>query len=192
VPFLRERISGTQVAALALLASAVVLSGFPPKWVGGTGLGMAFAATVLWAVENIIAKVALRELPSIIVAWARMTLGSVILVGFLVLTGRLPSLLPSTLPQAFWAFATGVILFGYVAMWYAALKHASAVSVTAILVLAAPITAMLESAFVTHRAPPAFLLPAALIVFGVFLTSHYLEHFLAVIRTRFGSVRSSS
>jgi drug/metabolite transporter (DMT)-like permease len=48
--------------------------------------------------------------------------------------------------QIGWVVLTGVLLAGYVATWFAALQRARAVDVTAVLVLAVPITAALDSA----------------------------------------------
>ena len=48
--------------------------------------------------------------------------------------------------QLGWVLATGVLLACYVGTWFAALARAQAVDVTAVLVLAAPITAGLSAA----------------------------------------------
>jgi drug/metabolite transporter (DMT)-like permease len=45
-----------------------------------------------------------------------------------------------------WALATGAILTVYVATWYAALARAPALDVTAVLVLGAVVTALLDAA----------------------------------------------
>jgi drug/metabolite transporter (DMT)-like permease len=51
-----------------------------------------------------------------------------------------------TAEQAGWVLLTGVLLAGYVGTWFAALQRAQAVDVTAVLVLAAPVTAALNAA----------------------------------------------
>jgi drug/metabolite transporter (DMT)-like permease len=43
-----------------------------------------------------------------------------------------------------WAIATGLLLTAYVGTWYAALSRAQAVDVTAVLVFAAVVTAVLD------------------------------------------------
>jgi hypothetical protein len=48
--------------------------------------------------------------------------------------------------QLGWVVLTGVLLAAYVATWFPALQRAGAVDVTAVLVLAVPITAALDSA----------------------------------------------
>jgi hypothetical protein len=72
-----------------------------------------------------------------------MGLGTVILVGWLAATGRSGDLLALSADQWSWALLTGMLLAGYVATWYAALARAQAVDVTAVLVFAAVVTAVL-------------------------------------------------
>lgn len=50
-----------------------------------------------------------------------------------------------TLGQIGWVLATGVMLAGFVAVWYAALARATAIDATAILAGGAVITALLQS-----------------------------------------------
>jgi hypothetical protein len=73
----------------------------------------------------------------------RMGMGSVALLGWLAVTGRLGGLTALTGEQVGWALLTGVLLAAYVGTWFAALARAQAVDVTAVLVLAAPLTALL-------------------------------------------------
>jgi uncharacterized membrane protein len=61
-------------------------------------------------------------------------------------------------PQAWlWVAATGVMLSAYVTTWYAALKHAGAIDVTAVLVFGAVITAALNTGFRGTSLVPAAL-----------------------------------
>jgi hypothetical protein len=59
--------------------------------------------------------------------------------------GQFGSLAGHGLAGWMWAAATGVLLAAYVATWYAALARAPAIDVTAMLVPAAIVTAMLDS-----------------------------------------------
>jgi hypothetical protein len=74
-----------------------------------------------------------------------MGLGSVALLGWLAVRGQLGALVSLTGAEVGWALATGALLAGYVATWFAALVRAQAVDVTAVLVLAAPVTALLSA-----------------------------------------------
>jgi uncharacterized membrane protein len=75
-----------------------------------------------------------------------MCLGTVVLVGWLGVSGRLGDLRTLSGTQWSWAVLTGLLLSAYVATWYGALARAQAVDVTAVLVFAAVITAFLQRA----------------------------------------------
>jgi uncharacterized membrane protein len=93
--------------------------------------------------EVILAKVLLGTLDTRTLAAARMGLGTVVLVGWLAVTGRVGDLLALGSEQWVWAIATGLLLTAYVATWYAALARAQAVDVTAVLVFGAVVTAVI-------------------------------------------------
>ncbi|HEU5036635.1 MAG TPA: DMT family transporter [Nocardioides sp.] len=142
VVFLGERLGVVHLLAIALLVVGQVglvggVSGF------GSAEAMILAATLLWAVEVVVAKWLLAGVSSWTVGVARMVLGSVVLVGWVAVRGDLGLLTGMTATQAGWVLLTGVLLAGYVATWFAALQRALAVDVTAVLVLAAPVTAVL-------------------------------------------------
>lgn len=149
VPLLGERLGWLQFAAIGLLiVGQVVLSGGVSglsRLSFGSGEVMILAATVLWAVELIIAKRLLRTLSSWTVALARMVLGSVLLIGWVLVRGDGALLVDMTGRQWGWVLLTGGLLTAYVTTWLAALALAPAVTVTAILVLAVPVTALLQA-----------------------------------------------
>jgi drug/metabolite transporter (DMT)-like permease len=147
VPLRRERIGRAHLAAIAfVIAGQATLAGHPGTVVFGTGEAMILAATLLWAVEVILAKRLLDSIPVRTLAAARMGLGTVILVAWVVLSGRGGELLHLTADQWSWALLTGLLLSAYVATWYGALARAQAVDVTAVLVFGAVVTAFLSSA----------------------------------------------
>lgn len=145
VALLKERIGPLHIAAIALVVAgqAWLLTGGVGTVAFGQGEAMIFAATLLWAVEVILAKVLLRSLDTRTLAAARMGLGTVVLVGWLAVSGRLGDLLGLGSDQWVWAIATGLLLTAYVATWYAALARAQAVDVTAALVFGAVVTAVI-------------------------------------------------
>lgn len=150
VPFLKERFSWVQwVGVGALFAANFVVGGFK-GFNFNMGELMVLGATVLWAVENIIAKVALKDISSITVAGARMIIGSLILCAFVLGKGSAVPLSALTFEQWGWTLLTSVLLFGYVLTWYAALKYAPATYVAALLVPATLVTNILSAIFVTH------------------------------------------
>jgi drug/metabolite transporter (DMT)-like permease len=146
IPLLGERLGWLQVAALGVLLAGQALLLSPAGLSWGLGETMIAAATLLWAIETIIAKRVLRDVPAAVVGAARLGFGLVVLVGYLALTGSLGSIATLTLGQWGWIALTGLLLSSYVASWYAALKRAPASAVTAILVLGAPVTATLQAA----------------------------------------------
>jgi drug/metabolite transporter (DMT)-like permease len=145
VVFLSERLSGLHVLAIALLVVGQIglIGG-----VGGFGSpeAMILAATLMWSVEVVVAKRVLAGVSSWTVGVARMALGSAVLLGWVVVRGDLGLLTSMTAEQLGWVLLTGVLLAGYVGTWFAALQRAPAVDVTAVLVLAAPVTAGLNAA----------------------------------------------
>jgi uncharacterized membrane protein len=112
------------------------------RWTGGETL--IALATGMWAIEVIVAKRVLRGVPAPVAAAARMGIGLIVLVGYLAASGGLAGLAALTVTQWAWVAGTGVLLAGYVGTWYAALRRAPAIAVTAVLTLGAPITAVVQ------------------------------------------------
>lgn len=144
VVFLGERLSGVHLLAIGLLVVGQIglvggVGGF------GTPEAMILAATVLWSVEVVVAKRLLAAVSSWTVGVARMGLGSLALLAWVAVRGDSGLLTSMTAEQLGWVLLTGVLLAGYVGTWFAALQRAPAVDVTAVLVLAAPVTAGLNA-----------------------------------------------
>jgi len=145
VALLHERLQwGHWVAIGALVLGQAGLAGGVPGALGVPEL-LILAATLLWSVEVVVAKRLLSSLSSWTVGVARMALGSVALMGWLAVRGRLGALTSMNGEQVRWVLLTGLLLAAYVATWLAALARAQAVDVTAVLVLAVPVTALLQA-----------------------------------------------
>jgi drug/metabolite transporter (DMT)-like permease len=146
VVVLGERLQWAHWVAIGLLVvGSVGLAGGTPSAFGTPEL-MILGATLLWAVEVVIAKRLLGSLSSWTVGVARMTLGSVVLLAWVAMRGNLSLLTSLTAEQVGWVLLTGALLATYVSTWFAALQRAQAIDVTAVLVLAAPLTAALSAA----------------------------------------------
>jgi len=148
IPLLGERLSTIHVGAIALLvAGQAALAGGLPVLASDAGEAMILAATLLWAGETILAKKLLGSFAPSTVGLARMGLGSVALVAWTVATGKLSLL--ADVGAVGWMFAalTGMLLAGYVACWFAALCRAPAIDVTALLVVGAVVTTVLNAVF---------------------------------------------
>lgn len=147
LPFLKERMGALQGAALLLLVGGNFALGGLRNFTWGTGELMILAATLLWAVENIIAKKALRNLSSILVAGARMVFGSVIIFIVIAFQGNLSMLGGLSMEQWLWTIIPALFLLGYVTTWYTALKYAPASIVASLLVPATIVTNILSMIF---------------------------------------------
>jgi drug/metabolite transporter (DMT)-like permease len=103
------------------------------------------AATLLWAVEVLLVKRLLVDVPPQVAATARMAGGSLLLLVWLALTGELGALVALDAGQWRWLLLTGTTLAAFVGCWYTALSMAPAVDVTAVLVLGAVVTGLLDT-----------------------------------------------
>jgi uncharacterized membrane protein len=128
-------------------------------------------ATMLWAVENVIAKKALKDIDADIVSSARMGLGAIVLLGATLVTApsSFTSILSFGTTQWLWLGITSMLLVGYVMTWYRALSLAPATTVTAILVFSTVITNVLSAIFVTHTWTEAMGIQVLLISVGVLM-----------------------
>lgn len=145
VPFLKERLSVLQIAAVALLFYSNIFIGGFKGFSNSPGEMMIFAATILWAVETVIAKKVLKTVDPDLVVAARMGLGAMVL---LVTAGGFASL---TTTQFSWILVTAIILFAYVSVWYRALKFAPATAVTAVLVASTLVTNVLSTKIIVSQ-----------------------------------------
>jgi drug/metabolite transporter (DMT)-like permease len=149
VPLLRERLRLPHALAIALImAGQVWLAGSLGTVAFGTGETMILIATLLWAAEVVYVRHLLRSFrfgPGPLAA-ARLGLGTLLLLGWLAITGKLEGFASFGTTQWGWVLLTGALLTGYVATWYRALARAQALDVTAVLVLGAPVTALLSGA----------------------------------------------
>ncbi|MDP2932887.1 MAG: DMT family transporter [bacterium] len=150
VPLLKERLTLPQIFGVAAIFLANILVGGFKGFAFNVGELMIFAATLLWAVEQIIAKRALADVSSLTLAGARMAIGSIVLMPFAAFSGGSFSAVTSlSSTQWFWIIIPCLLLVAYVLTWYAALKLAPAIYVAALLVPATLITKVLSAIFIT-------------------------------------------
>ncbi len=172
IPFLKEKFSLFSILAVSLLFIGNNYIGGFKGFSFSSGELMIGGATMLWAVENVIAKKALKNIDADIVSAARMGLGAIVLLGATLLTApsSLTSILSFDTTQWFWLGITSMLLVGYVMVWYRALALAPATTVTAILVFSTVITNVLSAIFVTHTWTEVMGIQVLLISVGVFMT----------------------
>ena len=97
-------------------------------------------ATLLWAVETILAKKVLGWMSSQTAALGRMGIGALVMWAFLAFTGHAAAAFTLNGTQWIWVIITAVVLMLYVWTWYSALKWAPATLVTSVLTIGAIIT----------------------------------------------------
>jgi drug/metabolite transporter (DMT)-like permease len=166
VPFLKEKLSAWQWLGAAAIFGANLLVGGFKGFEFSIGEGMIFAATMLWAVENIVAKRALANVSATTLAAARLTVGSAILIPFLAWQGGMATVVAWGATQWGWVALTAGLLLGFVISWFAALKRAPATYVAALLIPATLVTNVLSAVFVTHQLDGFQILSTALFLAG--------------------------
>jgi len=169
IPILKERLSAIQwLGVSAIFAANLIVGGF----IGfnyNSGELMILAATILWAIENVIAKIALKDISALIVAGARMAVGSLILLGFVFVRGGAPAIFALNPEQWLWTLIPAILLMGYVTTWYTALKYAPATYVATLLVPATLVTNVLSAIFITHSFALPQIVSAGLFALGIIL-----------------------
>ncbi|HTS14890.1 MAG TPA: DMT family transporter [Candidatus Sulfotelmatobacter sp.] len=145
VPFLGERLGWTQIIALVVLAAGQFLVLPPQGVVWGTGETLILVATLCWAAEVVVVRRFLRTTATPIVAAGRLGIGLAALVGFVLVSGQAGGILTLGASAWAWVVLTGIVLAGYVAAWFGALRRAPATVVTSVLVGGAVITGVLQA-----------------------------------------------
>lgn len=169
IPFLSERLSLKMTMGIVFLYMSNYVVGFEGFGSFSAGHLMVLGATLLWAVENVLAKRLLADIPAEVVGGARMGVGSLLLILFLILSGK--GVLVQDLSSSQWLslIALGVLLFGYVATWYRALQLAPATMVSSILVGATVITTLLSNIFVTGSVDVMWVGQVVFVLMGMWL-----------------------
>lgn len=167
LPLLSEKLNRIQIFGyLTVFASSLFLGGFN-GFSFGKGETLILIATLLWALENIIAKITLKEVNSILVSWGRMFFGTIVLLIIALIQGKLNLFQNLNSSQILPISGSILFLTGYVLTWYSALKKAPATLVTSILVVATPITNILTAIFITNSLPQIQIINTLGTVVGV-------------------------
>jgi drug/metabolite transporter (DMT)-like permease len=169
VIFLKEKISKEFLIGtlLLLLGNLIYLKALPTSF--GQGDLLVLLATFLWAIENVISKYALKDLPAKIVAWGRMFFGSIFILVFLLASGQAGQITTLNMTQIGWIFLTALILLGYVLTWYSGLKYVPVSTAAAILLLGSPITTLLSLTIGVKISPSEFLAGTLMIIGLIFI-----------------------
>lgn len=148
VPLLGERVGRLQAFALALLVIGnLALGNRPARWSLGEAEMFTLGATLIWAVEAVLARRYLANgLSTPVAAAGRMGFGAVVMLSYVAVTGRLGTMAEMDASQWGWVLLTAAFLGAYVLSYYSALKAAPAVMVSSVLVVGSVITAGLHAA----------------------------------------------
>ncbi|MBN2042325.1 MAG: DMT family transporter [Candidatus Aenigmarchaeota archaeon] len=173
--FLKEKIPRKQIYAMMLmLAGTVVLfsATINPSdlWMNPQiGDVLIIGATIMWALENVIAKKAMiNGDTNFIVSFSRMFFGGMILFGVVLLTGKAGILFSLTSQQTANILISTGFLFAYVLFWYSAIRYIN-VSKAAILLLVAPvISVVLGNLWLSEPVPMLQILGSGLILIGAY------------------------
>src|SRR3990167_5154629 len=165
--FLKERFGILQILGYILIIASAIFIAKINKFSLGAGELMILGATILWAVENVIAKRTLANVPSELVAWARMTIGSVVLFSVVLFQGKSIAITGLSQEQIISVLIGGILLTTYVLTWYKALSYAPASLVAVILTLSTLITSSLSAMFITHNFPGVEILSNVILAVGV-------------------------
>jgi drug/metabolite transporter (DMT)-like permease len=140
VIFLKEKINKYFMigAIFLMLGNIFILKSF--SFLPNAGDLYILAATLFWAIENVIAKYAMAEIKADIIAWGRMFLGSIFILLFLVITGQIQKISSVNPVQISWVLVTAIFLFGYVITWYRGLEKIPVTVATSVLLLGSPVT----------------------------------------------------
>ncbi|MFH1509003.1 MAG: DMT family transporter [bacterium] len=151
VPFLKEKLTFLQIAGMGLLVTGTLVIGGFSGFEFSRGELFIVLATMLWAIENVIAKHVLKKFSALLVTGGRMVLGSIVLLFVVWQQGNLYMFSNLSGQQWLWTTISAVFLSGYVLTWYAALKRAPATVVTTLLVPSALITNILIAVIDAHN-----------------------------------------
>jgi len=143
VVFLKERVSrGLLIGIFALIIGNIFLLEILGHELN-LGSLLILMAAILWAIENVLSKHLLENLPSRVVIWARMTFGSIFIVFFWLITGQAHLVVSLSLAQIGWTFLSAIILLAYVVTWYTGLKYVRLSIAATILMIGSTITSIL-------------------------------------------------
>jgi len=144
--FLKEKFNIKYLVSFALIFNANLLLA-PKSFYFGKGEIMILAATLLWSIENIIAKKTLENVSSELVGLARMGIGSLVLLGLSLYNGKAQVFLSLNVSQIKTILIGGTLLLFYVYCWFKALKYAPVSLVTMILTFSLVVGNLLNGSF---------------------------------------------
>lgn len=176
LPILKEKLNLWQITGYLMVIWSNFFLGGLTSITFGTGELLIFTATLFWAVENIVVKISLKDTDYKIIALGRMLFGSFILILIAVFQNRLSLISGFPAISLLPFFVSALFLAAYLLSFFKALSKTSVTAATSVLILAAPITNILTSAFIEHNRHPFPNLPTIITLTGIlFITGTYIS-----------------
>ncbi len=169
--FLKEKLKKEAVLGLiVLLSGALLFQGAKPVSLN-SGDFYILIAVLLWSIEIMISKKALKNISATLVGASRLLIGSVFILIFLFFAGKFhPALTLMFQNNALlWTLISGLLLALYNLTFYKGLKYLPSAVAAATLTLGLPITGILSLIFADKAWNGEEILGAALILAGVSL-----------------------
>ncbi|MFH0929409.1 MAG: DMT family transporter [Candidatus Aenigmatarchaeota archaeon] len=168
--FLKEKLKRLQIYSMfVMILGTYLLSSSAITFDIAVGDILVIAATVLFAIENIISKSAMiKKESNFVVSFCRMFFASVVLFSIVVLTGSFNQLLLLTYEQIFYIGISTSLLFLYVFFWYYSIKMISVSKASTLLLLSPPISLFFSYLFLEEILSEFQIIGSILILIGAF------------------------
>jgi len=169
--FLKEKITKKQLIAMGVMFAGLVLMQLQNmSYDIRIGDFLVLGATILWAVENTIAKkVMINKESNWVVSFARMFYGSLVLFAIIIILGKTNLLFSLNSEQVLYILVSGVLLFFYVFTYYWGLKYINLSKATTILLIAPVISLILGMLWLGEQVFMLQLIGSLLILIGAFI-----------------------
>jgi len=182
--FLGEKIKKNQSLALVFMFIGTIILYWgeinPSELWSNPFMGdlLIIGATILWAVENVIARKAMIKGESnYIVSFARMFFGAIILFAIVILQGKIGLLFNLSMVQVMNLVISVAILFGYIFCWYWSIKLINVSKASTILLLAPVISLVLGMIMFGEPIALLQLLGSLLILVGAYTVTKVKSEF---------------
>lgn len=169
--FLKEKITKKQlIAMLVMLAGLLLLELTEISSEIRIGDMLVLSATILWAIENTLAKkVMLDKESNWVVTFSRMFFGSLILFAIIFISGKTNLIFSLTSQQIFYITASTILLFLYVFTWYWGLKYINLSKASTILLISPVISLILGFVWLNEKIFILQIIGSFLILVGAFV-----------------------
>jgi drug/metabolite transporter (DMT)-like permease len=176
--FLKERVSRAQSIGLLVMLAGTFLLVYgqidPSQFWTNPQLGdmLVLAATMLWGVENVLARYALiKDESNLVVSFARMFIGSLFLFSAVLALGKMDALLSLSPAQLGNVLVSTGLLFGYVFCYYWSIKLINVSKASTLLLIAPVITLLVGISVFGEPAPLMQLAGSAVILAGALVVA---------------------